>query len=191
MSFSSLRIEDIQRSKKTDKNELQRLQSAAEQRGWSGGDIAKAVGIKSFDSRNDVQQGVDFVNNWYSQQQSSKAQAASTPEPTPAPQPSASVVEARQRAQEVAYSPAEQPKLFEKGTPPPGDAALATAEAANRQGEFNAKFSLAQKNIGDMAAENFDRQLAGFGSRLPNAPKSDDAMAGALAVVKRYQGMFG
>lgn len=65
------------------------------------------------------------------------------------------------------------------------------ADAANKQSAWNAKFSLAQKNIGDMAAENFDRQVAGFGSGLPSAPKPSASMGDAFAVVQRYKEMFG
>lgn len=114
------------------------------------------------------------------------------PAPPPAPySPPASVTEARERAQEVVYRPDRQPKLFEDGTPKPYDSVGQVSKAANAQGAYNAEYSIGQKNIGDMVAENFDKQLANFGSGLPSAPKPDEAMAGALSVVQRYKSLFG
>lgn len=118
------------------------------------------------------------------------AQAAPTPAPEPYKAP-ASVTEARERAQQVAYSPDRQPKLFPDGTPVPYDSTGQVARGANDQGAWNAEYSLAQKNIGDMAAENFDRQLANFGSGLPKASTPSASMGDAFAVIQRYKRMFG
>jgi hypothetical protein len=180
MTYSPVQINDIQRaSKTTSEHELKRLQSAAEERGWTGGDIASAAGIKNFNSKKDLTQAITYLNEWGAKKQA-----------TPA------MEEARaraQQAQDTAYTDKEMPKTVIDGTA--GEAIKQVSQSANEFGAYNPRYSFAMKTIGDMQSRNNDQQIAGFSRSIPAPPTPEEGIAKAATaasdLASKYRSMFG